>query len=140
MVDIIVKSSVNITEFLDLIKDKFGLKEFWKALPEDSDRNMIKGALERKMGKLEDDQEKSKYKNFLEEIRIIELVQELNTTILRRRARNLDFGDNRELRKNAAKEGMKFGAIGGAITALAVGLGLLTLPRKSRQKVKTFLK
>ncbi|CAQ54133.1 hypothetical protein C1A_1031 [Wolbachia endosymbiont of Culex quinquefasciatus JHB] len=124
MADIIVKSSVNITEDLDLIKDKFGLKEFWKALPEDSDRNMIKGALKREMGKLGDDQEKSKYKNFLEEISIIESEQAFNTRTLRGMERTLDFGDNRELRKNAVKKGMKFGAIGGAITALAVGLGL----------------
>ncbi|MFP3024171.1 MAG: hypothetical protein ACEY3K_15340 [Wolbachia sp.] len=123
MVGTIVKSRVNIAQFLDLIKDQFGLEEFVQALSE-VDRNIIKDALERDMGELEDDQEKSKYENYLKEIKTIELEQELNTIILRGRARKLDFGDNRELRKNAAKEGMKFGAIGGAITALAVGLGL----------------
>ncbi len=121
MVDIIVKSPVNITEFLDLIKDKFGLKEFWKASSE-ADRNMIEGALEREI--LKDDQEKSKYENYLKEIKTIESEQKLNTIILRGMARTLDFGDNRESRKEAAKKGMKFGAIGGAITALAVGVGL----------------
>lgn len=123
MVDVIVRSPVDITQFLDLIGDKFGLEEFVKASSE-ADRNMIKGALEREIGELEDDQEKSKYENYLEEIKRIESEQKSSTIILRGMARTLDFGDNRELRKDAAKKGMKFGAIGGAITALAVGLGL----------------
>lgn len=121
MVDIIVKSPANITRFLDLIKDELGLEEFWKASSVE-DRNIIKGALEREI--LKDDQEKSKYENYLKEIKTIESQQKFNTIILRKMARTLDFGDNRELRKNAAKKGMEFGAIGGAITALAVGLGL----------------
>ncbi|WP_264337547.1 hypothetical protein [Wolbachia endosymbiont (group B) of Dolichovespula media] len=123
MVDVAVKSPVVMTEFLDLIKDKLGLEEFVKASSE-ADRNMIKGALKREIGELEDGEKKSKCQGWLKEIAEIECGLELNSIIWNGSRRVLDMGNESESRKEAAKKGMKFGAIGGAITALAVGLGL----------------
>lgn len=72
MMDFVVSSrKKDMLEVLETIQKSCELESFWKASSEE-DRNLIKDALEREMGELKDDQDKSKCQGWLKEIEEIE--------------------------------------------------------------------
>lgn len=154
LIEYITSPNCNVpSDILRVMVESCGLKEFWKVIPED-DRERIKTQLDvdehqHILGKINQIEEIIRTES--QEVKIDNTVDDnpsetsslaSDESTINSKSNSatdtvsqsnpikpmckatLDFGNNRELRKNAAKKGMKFGAIGGAITALAVGLGL----------------